>query len=166
MCPNYGFVLDIRLAADSDGSNFIDDEQTQKDLHLPPNGWITLGGERRAARFEVITPSTYEQGVSVEGSKKGTMFYLAAPAYFKNGWQPELWPNSINPIAAAVDRYKSIGGWLLSPGHSGGTQKPVRRCVPAGSVYFFDQSITVTQPLTDFGSHIGYGITYTGEWKK
>lgn len=166
MCPNYGFVLDIRLATDANGSTFINDEQTQKELHLPSDGWITLGGERRAASFEVIASSTYEQEISVEGSKKGTLLYLATPAYFRNGWQPISWPNSINPIAAAVDRFKPIGGWLLSPGNSGGAQKPVRHCVPAGSVYFFKQTITVAQSMTDFGSHIGYGITYAGEWKQ
>jgi CRISPR-associated protein Cmr3 len=163
MCPNYGFVLDIRLSTKPDNNDFIDDIQTQKELRLPSEGWVTLGGERRAARFEVIAPSTYEQGITVEGSKKGTLLYIATPTYFKEGWQPTSWPNSINPIAAVVDRYKPIGGWLLSPGNSGGTQKLVRRCVPEGSVYFFDQSIS--QPLTDFGSHIGYGIVYAGEWK-
>jgi CRISPR-associated protein Cmr3 len=163
MCPNYGFVLDVRLSTEPDNNNFIDDAQTQKELRMPSKGWITLGGERRAARFEVIAPSTYEQGVSVEGSKKGTLLYIATPTYFEGGWQPTLWPNSINPIAAVVDRYKSIGGWLLGTGNSGGTQKIVHRCVPEGSVYFFDQSIS--QPLTNFGSHIGYGIAYAGEWK-
>lgn len=163
MYPNYGLVLDIRLSTRPDDNDFIDDTQTQKELRLPSEGWMTLGGERRVVRFEIIAPSTYERGISVEGSKKGTLLYLATPTYFKGGWQPTSWPNSINPIAAVVDRYKPIGGWLLSPGHSGGTQKLVRRCVPAGSVYFFDQSIP--QPLTDFGSHIGYGITYAGEWK-
>src|SRR5207249_824527 len=124
--------------------------------------WVTLGGERRAASFEVLDPSTYKQESNT--NQTGKLLYLATPAYFEGGWQPKTWPNSVNPIAAAVDRYKPIGGWLLSPSHSGGTQKPIRHCVPAGSLYFFDQSITIPQPLTDFGRHIGYGITYAGEW--
>src|SRR6266700_992042 len=162
MRPGYGFLVDIRLSESSDSANLMDDTETQNKLHLPSKGWITLGGERRAARFEVIGSSIYEQ--ESLGRQTGNLLYLATPTYFEAGWQPTTWPNSINPIAAAVDRYKPIGGWRLNPGQTGGTQKLVRRCVPAGSVYFFDKPITITQPLTEFGSHIGYGITYTGEW--
>ncbi len=162
MRPGYGFLVDIRLSESSDSATLMDDTETQNKLHLPSKGWITLGGERRAARFEVIGSSIYEQ--ESLGRQTGNLLYLATPTYFEAGWQPTTWPNSINPIAAAVDRYKPIGGWRLNPGQTGGTQKLVRRCVPAGSVYFFDKPITITQPLTEFGSHIGYGITYTGEW--
>ncbi len=162
MYPSYGFVVDIRISERSDSSVLIDDAQTQRLLHLPPKGWIMLGGERRAARFEVLDPSTYQQESNIK--QTGRLLYLSTPAYLEGGWQPKTWPTSITPIVAAIDRYKPIVGWLLNPGHDGGTQKSVRRCVPAGSIYFFDQFITIPQPLTDFGSHIGYGITYAGEW--
>jgi hypothetical protein len=42
--------------------------------------------------------------------------------------------------------------------------KAIRRCVPAGSIYFFDKSVSVIQPLTEYGWQIGYGIAYAGEW--
>jgi CRISPR-associated protein Cmr3 len=169
---DYGFVVDIRLAQSS-GSNeattspamSIDDDQTQKLLRLPDQGWITLGGERRAAHFEVLKSSDTMQRGDIEQAQRGNLLYLATPAAFKGGWRPEQWSASLtNPIAAAINRYQSIGGWSLRPGDSGGENKSIRRCVPAGSVYFFDKSVTVTQPLTDYGWQIGYGIAYAGEW--
>ena len=166
MQPGYGFVIDIHLSDSPNSNILIDDNQTQKKLRLPSKGWITLGGERRASRFEVIDISKCGQGINVEHREKGTLLYLATPAYFDGGWQPKTWSAPlVKPIAAAVDRYKPIGGWLLHPNsNGGGANKIIRRCVPAGSVYFFDKSVTITQPLTEFGSHIGYGITYAGEW--
>jgi len=135
-------------------------------LHLPDYGWITLGGERRAAYFEVIKPST-TQSILADSQKAGDLLYQASPAAFDGGWQPKQWPmTSTKPIAAAITRYQPIGGWLLNPGNSGGKNKSIRRCVPAGSVYFFDTPVSFDQTLTDYGWQIGYGITYTGEWKQ
>jgi CRISPR-associated protein Cmr3 len=169
MKPGYGFVLDVRLGQSSGASLatnsaevLVDDDQTQQRLRLPDHGWITLGGERRAAHFEVL-PSP--QPSDLEQAKRGNLLYLAAPAALAGGWQPEQWIAPLTrPVAAAINRYQSIGGWLLTPKDSGGESKPMRRCVPAGSVYFFDRAVTVTRPLTDYGWQIGYGIAYAGEW--
>jgi CRISPR-associated protein Cmr3 len=170
-CFIYGFVVDIRLAQPSkegrtliQPGEFIDDDETQKLLNLPGTGWITLGGERRAARFEIIKTAPAEQQGEVEQKMKGNILYLATPAAFKRGWRPEEWTASLaKPIAAAIEHYQSIGGWLLTPGSGGGTNKTMRRCLPAGSVYFFKEPVEVTQHLTDYGWQIGYGITYAGE---
>lgn len=174
----YGFVVDVRLAQSSENSeattpydHFIDDSQTRELLHLPEEGgWVTLGGERRAAHFEIINSPGVDETDHLEQTKKGNLLYLASPATFEDGWkpvnwQPKGWKQALpRPIAAAIDRYQPIGGWLLTPGSSGGGDKPINRCVPSGSVYFFDKSITVTQPFTDHGWQIGYGIAYAGEW--
>lgn len=172
MRPSYGFVIDIRLSksleggtAMPDSEEMVDDSQTQKLLRLPEQGWITLGGERRAAHFEVLETPESVQRSSVEQAKKGNLLYLATPAVLNGGWQPDEWRDPlIRPIAAAINRYQSIGGWLLTPGTAGGENKIVRRCVPAGSVYFFGRSVTIERPLTDYGWQIGYGIAYAGEW--
>ncbi len=168
----YGFVVDIRLTptsepAANDLRTFIDDDRTQKELHLPDAGWMILGGEQRAAHFEVIPPSK-ETAPNVEQLKYGRMLYLATPAAFTHGWQPKEWQTpfpSVKPIALAIDRYQPIGGWLLTPDSAGGSSKSIRRCVPAGSVYFFDKPVSVTQPLTEYGWQIGYGIAYTGDYE-
>ncbi len=169
----YGFMVDIGLTkspeneeAATDPYALADEEQTQELLKFfPKDGWVTFGGERRAARFEVYL--TGNKLNSLTEKKSGTLLYLATPAAFRAGWQPEQWSAPLTrPIAAAIERYTSIGGWRLNPGNSGGTNKSTRRCVPAGSVYFFDEPVTITKPLTDYGWQIGYGIAYTGDWKK
>ncbi len=168
----YGFVIDIRVAQslerDTTGiysEALGDDNRTQEELRLPDHGWIILGGERRAARFEVLKSSESVQQGDIESARRGNLLYLATPAAFVGGWRPGQWSVALaQPIAAAIHRYQSIGGWTLNPGDSGGESKIMRRCVRAGSVYFFDKPVTVTQPLTDYGWQIGYGIAYAGEW--
>ena len=166
----YGFVIDVRLAQKSTSGEvptysepLEDDAQTQILLKLPNKGWVTLGGERRAAHFTVIHTQESQQ----VSTRQGTLLYLATPAALDGGWRPQVWTSPlVPPIAASISRYVPIGGWLLTPGSGGGENKTMRRCVPAGSVYFFDQKVTMPQSLTDHCSEIGYGITYAGEWKQ
>ena len=166
----YGFVIDIRLAEQPFGTTttypeqLLDDDGTQKMLRMPDQGWLTLGGERRAARFEVIKPAEMRDHESLEFPKKGNLLYLATPAAFDRGWQPRSWANWAEPVAVAMERYQPIGGWLLTPGSAGGENKPQRRCVPAGSIYFFREAVSASIPFTDYGQAIGYGITFAGEW--
>jgi len=115
-------------------------------------------GKSPAAPSELME----EQG-PIEQAPKGNLMYLATPAALTGGWQPGQWTTPAQPVAAAINRYQLIGGWSLRPGDSGGENKSIRRCVPAGSVYFFDTSVTVTQPMTEYGWQIGYGIAYAGE---
>lgn len=161
MNPDYGFVVDIALASEQDEKTLIDDKETQTLLHLPDYGFMSIGGERRAARFEVITSQEPSQ---LEQNKEGNMLYLATPAALNYGWQPENWKNKglEAPIAVAIERYQPIGGWLLQPQNTGGNDKPLRRCVPAGTVYYFKDNIRIPSTLTDYGQQIGYGIAYAG----
>ncbi len=163
----YGFVADMRLARKSAHQEFTDDSQTQKELGLPTSGWLTLGGEQRAAHFTVLDTEPADQHNSLEQSKLGRFVYLATPAHFIGGWRPpeNRFDSSNKLIAAAINRAESIGGWELNPHHAGGKGKTTRRCVPAGSVYFFDKPVSVTQPLTEYGWQIGYGIAYTGDYE-
>ncbi len=164
MKAGYGFVVDIRLGEEHNLGKFIDDNRTQEALGLPKNGWLTLGGEQRAAHFTVLGVTPQEG--SIEAQQPGRRIYLATPAYFMSGWQPPV--ESFTPehklIAAAINTPVSIGGWQLNPNDAGGSNKTMRRCVPAGSVYFFDEPVMVRQPLTEYGWQIGYGIAYTGEY--
>ncbi len=118
-----------------------------------------MGGERRAVRFKAFDTGTSHV------STKGNLLYLATPAVFSGGWEPDNMPE--DPVAAAVPRYQPIGGWKLDPGKSGGGHnKEMRRCVPAGSVYFFDEKIDIPPSIgSDNTTQIGYGITRTGVWK-
>ncbi len=174
MKPNYGFVIDIRLSASPASSNVVapanetllDDSTTQSMLRLPPTGWLTIGGEQRTAHFTVLQAKDKVSGDDIDQSKMGRLVYIAAPAYFSDGWRPSAdhFPKLSEPLTVAINRYEPIGGWKLKPGDAGGESKQTRRCVPAGSVYFFKESAPITQPLTEYGWQIGYGIAYTGEY--
>lgn len=172
MQPHYGFVVDIELGEEQYGdSELPHPEQRTDGLGIPPElsflkeGWLTLGGEQRAARFEVLKPESIAEEQGISQTTPGRLLYFATPAYFKNGWLPAT-PDILpaEPITAAINRYQPIGGWLLNSGNAGGASKITRRCIPAGSIYLFDISVSVTQPLTEYGWQIGYGIAYTGEW--
>jgi CRISPR-associated protein Cmr3 len=156
----YGFVVDIALAKSPSDAQPLSDKQIQQELHLPDSGWMILGGEQRTAHFRVL-PST--SGSITRPARERTLLYLATPASFRTGWKPSQ-DIASQPITAAISRYDSIGGWKQNPGDAGGENKVMRRCVPAGSVYFFNKKVTLNQPLTDDGMEIGYGITYEGEW--
>ena len=172
MQPHYGFVVDIELGEERYGdSELPHPEQRTGRLGTPPEfaflkeGWLTLGGEQRAARFEVLQPESIAEEQGISQTTLGRLLYFATPAYFKNGWLPAT-PDifSAEPVTAAMDRYRPIGGWLLNPGNAGGASKITRRCIPAGCVYFFEEKVPITQPLTEYGWQIGYGIAYTGEY--
>jgi CRISPR-associated protein Cmr3 len=156
---NYGFLIEMHIAQeDAPDQEEKNDTQRIYDV-LQADGWSTMGGERRAVRFKAFDTDTSHL------STKGNLLYLVTPAVFSGGWKPDNVP--ADPVAAAVPRYQSIGGWQLDPRKSGGGHnKEMRRCVPAGSVYFFDNEIAIPP---DIGSgnttQIGYGITRTGVWK-
>jgi CRISPR-associated protein Cmr3 len=161
----YGFVIDIRLSEGNNPGRFTDDSKTQADLGLPDTGWLILGGEQRAAHFTILGTAPQEESVGAQ--KPGKRVYLATPAYFSRGWQPpgERFTPDHKLIAAAVNKPESIGGWSLNPNNAGGNSKTTRRCIPAGSVYYFDKPVSIMQPLTEYGWQIGYGIAYTGDYE-
>lgn len=172
MQPHYGFVVDIELGEEQHGDSELPHPEqrtgrlgTPAELAFLKEGWLTLGGEQRAAHFEVLQPESIAEEQGISQTTEGRSLYFATPAYFKNGWLPAT-PGilPVEPITAAMNRYQPIGGWLLNTGNAGGASKITRRCVPAGSVYYFDKPVSVTQPLTEYGWQIGYGITYTGEY--
>ncbi|HLI05879.1 MAG TPA: type III-B CRISPR module-associated protein Cmr3 [Ktedonobacteraceae bacterium] len=164
----YGFLIDIRLTDEKDQKRLLPDDQTRNLLNLRARdqGWVVLGGEQRAASYHIIgqSPPFPQSSHQVAHSGIRSQLYLATPAVLNKGWQPASWPTGVAPIAAAIPRYQSVGGWKLQPGHSGGENKAMQRCVPAGSVYFFDSPVSLLDPLTNYGQEIGYGITIAGEW--
>ncbi|GCF11709.1 type III-B CRISPR module-associated protein Cmr3 [Dictyobacter arantiisoli] len=171
MHQDYGFVVDIEFGEEGNGTSPqpVSEQRSEKvsALSFLKQGWMTLGGEQRAAHFEILASEECVSEPAMKNRHMGNFLYFATPAYFSSGWISDaagMFP--IRPIAAAIPRYESIGGWKLMPGGSGGQNKAMRRCIPAGSVYFFDRRIEITQPITEYGWQIGYGITYIGEWNK
>ncbi len=158
----YGFVIDLQLAPKDDQASPLD---VPAELNFLHEGWMTLGGEQRAARFTVLQADQVEVEESAQLSVESKKFlYLVTPAFLKNGWLPENTSLTEGLVTAAVNRYQTIGGWALEPGNAGGAAKKTQRCVPAGSIYFFDRNIPHKAPFTEYGAQIGYGLTYTGTW--
>ena len=120
---------------------------------LPERLLVPLGGERRLA--EVWTTKADKgfwevpKGLSWAG-KKGLRMVLATPAVFEQGWLPGWLREqdgkltgtipgsgvSVRLVSAVVGRWKPLSGWSYEEGRNG--PKPLRRMVPAGSVYFFE----------------------------
>lgn len=125
--PNVGLAVEIGVEGEDEPLNA---------LRLPQRGHLALGGEARAAHFWTVkqTQNFPEQTFS-QGEK--FFIYFATPAYFENGWLPKnkdwspFFGSQVRLIAAAVGRPALIGGWDLKKKGA----KPIRRYVPAGSVY-------------------------------
>lgn len=161
------------------------------------NSFHPLGGERRLAYWKAgadpgwACPSKIHEALA---GKTHLRMVLATPAIFSNGWLPgwldpeslkgcpPLWPGETLPdkpdftlklISASVGRWKPLSGWSLEAGNRG--PKPIRRVVPAGSVYFFE--VTGGTPA-DLAENLwlrpvsdnpqdrcdGFGLTLWGVW--
>jgi CRISPR-associated protein Cmr3 len=140
----------------------------------PAQGLMRIGGEGRGAYFTQLnaTPATPRQSGSLPSRFK---VYFASPTYFDDGWRPRDWgkffDGKVQLKAVALNRYESIGGFDWAKGD----QKPARRYVPAGSVYYFkhEGSARLKPGLTqngisDLGAEVGFGqiIIPETEWKE
>lgn len=150
-------------------------------LKIDEEGFLKLGGEGKAI--------SYKQSNKVcEGNPKinGNRFklYLSTPAIFENGWIPgwlkeetakdgtKLFAGTYEGIrlqllTAAVGKPTSIGGFDMKVKKP----KPMRKAVPAGSVYYFEfegcdvEKVIKTfdkKSISDFNSKEGFGIGFVG----
>ena len=102
---------------------------------------LRLGAEARAATATDLPDLTWP-AVSPQTGRRITL-YLATPAVFKQGWLPdflnaetmqgEAAGAKLRLLAASVGRYQTLGGWDIVARRP----KPMRKAVPAGSVYHF-----------------------------
>jgi CRISPR-associated protein Cmr3 len=120
-------------------------------------GVAPFGGERRLASVE-----PYDRWLTCPDSLREKLrearyvrMYLATPAQFTCGWRPgwlrkenqsasprlvgtppDLDGLTLRLVAAAVPRRTAVSGWNMRKSQFG--PRPVRWCVPAGAVYFFE----------------------------
>ncbi len=180
--PKVGISISKKLQSAADGNLYRVDlkrplgvsivlEVEFPDFPFPPSSEhiIKLGGEGRFANMSLdhnpepisIKPPTIQS----DGFFK---LYLSTPAFFKDGWKPDLIPFGFSKetrlIAAAVGRPLHIGGFDMRYQKP----KPMRRAVPAGSVYYFQtpspEAITNIHGNTICSTKVdcnqGFGIAY------
>lgn len=143
-------------------------------------GFLQLGGEARAAYYTKESPVLSSLLTPPSPLPQRFKVVLLTPAWFSDGWQPQggdwgqFFNGSVRPVAAIVPRYHPIGGaYVDEQRRKSAYQKPMRRFVPAGSVYFFEHDGTASwtgKPFTetppgegDYGQ-IGFGVCVIGEW--
>lgn len=197
---NVGYLPRFRMKLDDDKSAFRDrfaevtlsarvtipDSETKLNLDHNFDIWHPLGGERRMVHWSKNpAPMLWNCPGKVKQSLKNATrvrMVLATPAIFKNGWKPDWLTNGLDGelsgvklklVGASNGRWKAISGWSLAPPKIG--PKPIRRMVPAGSVYFFEvEKPGAAEPLADLWLQSvsddkqegldGFGLAVWGTW--
>jgi len=155
-----------------------------------------IGGDGGIARFEAVAdedpwPSAPPDSLAnALAAAKRVRMQLATPAFFKAGWCPDWLDPAATPensplrgsppgasghlelelVGACVPRWRPLGGWDLLRGGP----KPLRRLVPAGSVYFFQvktgdprvlaSDLWLRSVCTNQQERDGFGLALWGVW--
>jgi len=143
-------------------------------------GFLQLGGEARAAYYEVQQVASDPIPIPPNPLPRRFKVVLLTPAWFSGGWQPQggswgqFFSGSVRLVASIIPRYQPIGGaYVDDRRRREAFQKPMRRFVPTGSVYFFEHDGTASwtgMPFTETPSgegsygQIGFGACAIGEW--
>jgi CRISPR-associated protein Cmr3 len=185
-------LADIKLAARAklpDNSPFVGIMNNLDALH-------PFGGERRLLHWKTETqnglwdcPSEIDK--TLDNKPQKVRLVLATPALFRGGWRPG-WLNDdlegappgaegkikLKLKSVCVERWKPLSGWSLKPLEETGKPgpKPIRRLVPAGSVYFFEAAGDAgilkdlwLKPVSDYeednqDKRDGFGLALWGIW--
>jgi len=145
---------------------------------------VHIGGERRMARIRTadsvdIFPA--HPDVIDRASETGRFLVcFLTPALFRDGFK-RRWPEEFEEInaalvGAAVGKPVYMSGWRRT-GVSKGRPRPLKRAVPAGSVYFFQagevdrekfkalyNKYNFNDSLSEEYTHAGFGIALIGTW--
>ena len=148
-------------------------------LDLPERGMMKLGGEGKAVSYQNFKPINCSID-DFESDAKGLKLYLSTPAIFKNGWLPK-WIDEktlicegkglkLKLLTASIGKTVHIGGFDMKVRKP----KPMRKAVPAGSVYYFEIKKGDIQKavemfnqsaISEFYQEQGFGIAYVGGTK-
>ncbi|NPV10611.1 MAG: type III-B CRISPR module-associated protein Cmr3 [Ignavibacteria bacterium] len=149
-------------------------------VDLPESGVIQLGGEGKSAKIELLQEDILGDLLNINLQNNGKIFkiYFATPTIFEKGWLPK-WIDTdtlkgnyngiqLKLISACIGNHKFIGGWDVKFNKP----KPMRKSVPAGSVYYFEILDDSDQEkikqafhfknISDINSDEGFGLTFVG----
>lgn len=184
---NEAIQLAVRVRSNQDDFDHLDQM----------NLWHPLGGERRMALWQSMSQDTHwacpEEVQQSLTNAVNVRMAIVTPAVFGSGWKPG-WLNDqlegtppgsntlLKLVAVCNGRWKAISGWSLQKINHRGTldsngqpgPKPIRRMVPAGSVYFFKTiggnagslAARWLEPVSDDPqeSRDGFGLAAWGTW--
>jgi CRISPR-associated protein Cmr3 len=120
--------------------------------HIAPHGHLKLGGEGKMALYN----TTEQQTLTIEAPKPAgnrLKIYFASPAIFKDGYLPDtsqgIWlKHKIRVITVASGKPVLIGGFSMKKDKHFGP-KPMRKALPAGSVFFIEIGGDVAAAIKD-----------------
>lgn len=150
---------------------------------LPESGFIKFGGANRVCEYSKLPEDPFKYYFAevekiknfIEKNKKFKIVLLT-PALFNQGWISDKFDSSfqmqidavkIKLISATIGRPDNISGWDLAKNKA----KPLRKLVPAGSVYYFELLEGDVDELfeklnfvnfSDENSNFGFGLTLIG----
>ncbi len=141
-------------------------------VKITQNGLMRLGGEGKSVSFSSEN-SLPNIAMPEQLSEEYFKVYLATPAIFTEGWKPsDEKVSGAKLIAACIGKPLYIGGFDMKPKDGNKARpKPMRRAVPAGSVFYYKGSRECAEKLhatsiSDYGSKQGFGIAYVGSVNK
>lgn len=153
------------------------EQQFQQSLAVNP--LVRLGGEGRMAEIKV-RPTSQQFLLSSKQSKNARLLAVALtdipvtdlswplPGFVRQSkedgsvcWQGELGGEALTLVSMATPKVRRQGGWDLVRHQS----RPVRSMIPAGSVFYFNQT-TLNQQSLHVGNDTawGYGHLALGWW--
>lgn len=165
----------LRLCEGNSFSAWINDS-----FGLPTKGILKLGGEGKAASYEVTDNDrlTFPEPIQEVNKYRRLKLYLSTPAVFLGGdGRNECIPSSarlkeklgvsVRLISMIPGKPMRIGGWDMATGR----QKPLRYAVRSGAVYFYeikdgkiDENIEMPIMISDIDSPLGLGSAFIGGW--
>ncbi|MEZ5591831.1 MAG: type III-B CRISPR module-associated Cmr3 family protein [Gammaproteobacteria bacterium] len=176
-------TIAARVNAKPSLPSFADILQTLDDYH-------PFGGERRLVHWQAQSSTAWVCPPDLRSRIRRAKYLrlvLATPGLFETGWRPDWLKDDltgkppgtevhIRLVSACIDRWRPISGWLIERGKKPGP-KPVRRLVPAGSVYFFElidgdpaelaDKLWLQSVCTDAqNQNDGFGLALWGVWKQ
>ena len=158
--PSEGLLYQIEYVRPAQDVGLLVQASGLREDKWDKHGLFNLGGEMRAAHYELLDAGpAWPRSDSAGDTFK---VCLTTPAFFDEGWRSTQWKKwGLTLRAAAVSRPQAIGGWDVALNR----QKPMRRYVPAGSVYYFDgDPAKLPESLCDDAtdSQIGFGHYFIG----
>lgn len=149
------------------------------DIPQITEGVVSLGGEKRRAKLSLGDDRRvnlpYDALVQQMQQSQRFFLYFLTPCILHNGWTlKDKGPlKGATLVAAAVNKPGYLSGWQRTS-HASGEPRPMRKSIPAGSVYFFkapsdwDYADTCNRiqnnSLSDEYQFAGFGMAAMGVW--